>query len=101
MGASINRKIVIVAAVLVFLALSIGASAVWSDSPNSLAKGHDEVIDASKPIEAGTSLKKIPVTKRANSLGFDENSPDPPSPPTCLQLQIIDEIDLLGGAECD
>jgi hypothetical protein len=99
MGASMKRKIVVVAAALGFLALAVGARGVGFDSANSLAKGHDEVIDASKSVESGRS--KIPVTKRASSLGFDENSPDPRSAPTCLQLQVIDEVDLLDGAECE
>ena len=94
-----KRKIVVVAAGLGFLALAIGASDVGFDSANSLAKGHDEVIDASKSVESGSP--KIPVMKRANSLGFDENSPDPRPALTCLQLQVIDEVDLISGAECD
>jgi len=43
---------------------------------------------------------RIPVTKRANSLGPDENSPEPHRF-TCMQLQVIDEMDLIGNTDCD
>jgi hypothetical protein len=101
MGASMNRSIVAMAALIALLIFVVGASDFKFDSNLLWVKDHDPSIDRPHAVEFNTPLKNISATKRANSLGFDENSTDPHLGLTCLQLQVIDEVDLLTGAECD
>jgi len=95
-----NQRFVVIAAILAFLVLAEEASDM-KFGPNRPVPDQNRAVDAAKPVEPNASLDKIPVAKRANSLGLDENSPEPRPPLTCLQLQVVDEIDLLGDTKCE
>jgi hypothetical protein len=99
MSRSFLHGLLLVAAALALLAIADGLGSTRTElaqQPNVAQPPAD--AQASAPEAA--SGDRIPVTKRASSLGFDENSPDPRRLP-CMQLQVIDEIDLLGDADCD
>jgi hypothetical protein len=96
MGA-LMKHIVCAAAILGFLTLGAGASDVKPDPNKSLANDGHQVVEHLPP--AGPLDKKILVSPRANLLGVGENLPGD-HVLTCLQLQVIDEVDLLGDADC-
>jgi hypothetical protein len=85
-----NRRIPLVAAILGLSVVAEGASGVRINSNDFLSKSPNRVVEPSMPAGSGVDAKKLPFTKRATSLGFDENASDPQPPLSCLQLQIID-----------
>jgi hypothetical protein len=96
MGA-LMKHIVCTAAILGLLALGVGASDTKVDPKKSSA--NDRHQTGEHVPSAGLPGEKIPASPRANFLGVDENSLGD-HVLTCLQLQVIDEIDLLGEADC-
>jgi hypothetical protein len=92
-----KQRIICAAAILGLLTLGAGASDPKTDLHKSLAKDRPQTVESLPP--AVSQNKKIPVSPRANLPGTDENSPGD-RVLTCLQLQVVDEIDLLGDAEC-
>ena len=96
MGA-LMKRIVCAAAILGLLTLGAGASEVKPDPNKSLASDGHQTVEHLPP--AALPSEKIPASPRANLLGVGENSPGD-HVLTCLQLQVIDEVDLLGDADC-
>jgi hypothetical protein len=92
-----KQRVVCAAAILGLLTLGAGASEMKADPNKSLASDRHQTVESLPPV--GPPSKKIPVSPRANLPGLDENSPGD-HVLTCLQLQVIDEIDLLGDADC-
>lgn len=91
-----KQRIVCAAAILGLLTLGVDASEMKADPNKSLTNDRHQIVESLPP--AGLPNKKIPVSPRANLPGFDENSSGD-HVLTCLQLQVIDEIDLLGDAD--
>jgi hypothetical protein len=96
-----NQRIVAMAAFIALLAFVVEASDFIFEPKMLMVKDHAQSIDRPNSVELGTPHKNISATKRATSPGFDENSPEPNPALSCLQLQVIDEVDLIGNAECD
>jgi hypothetical protein len=101
MGAAMNQRIVALATFIALMTIVVGANEIRVESRMPSVKDHAQLIDRPNTAEPSTPLRNISVTKRATSLGFDENSSELHSDLSCLQLQVIDEVDFLGGAECD
>jgi hypothetical protein len=91
------KHIVCTAAILGFLTLGVGVSDMKADPKKSLANDRRQTVE--HVPSAGLPGEKIPASPRANSFGIDENSLGD-HVLTCLQLQVIDEIDLLGEVDC-
>jgi hypothetical protein len=92
-----KQSIVYAMAILGFLTLGAGASDTKTDPNTPLEKDRPQTVESLPP--AVSQSKKIPVSPRANLPATDENSSGD-RVLTCLQLQVVDEIDLLGDADC-
>jgi hypothetical protein len=97
MGTLMKQRIICAAAILGLLTLGAGASESKTDPNKSSANDRPQTVESMPP--AISQNKKIPVSPRANLPSTDENSSGD-RVLTCLQLQVIDEIDLLGDADC-
>ncbi len=101
-----THGIVVVTAIVGLLTLAERAGDVSPgskhDLDHDLAPARHPVVHVSATIESDRAADRIPVLPRANLLGFDRNSTDPNPPFTCMQLLVIDELELLGeAADCD
>lgn len=99
MSRSTHYGILVAAAILGAMAIADGLGNTRSEPVK------EPTVEKSPAPEQATAANsgdpdRIPVSKRAKSLGFDENSADPHRL-TCMQLQVIEEIDLIGDADCD
>ena len=95
-------KTVALVAMLEFLAAGARASDSDFDLKNDLALGHRRAVHVSAPAESDRAAVKIPALPHANLPGLDKNMADTDPPFTCMQLLVIDELELLGeAADCD
>jgi hypothetical protein len=99
MSRSVQHGLFVAAAIFGLIAVAEGTGNSHGQTANEPRTEQGPASGQANAPET-TQSDRIPVTKRANTLGFDENSPDPHRP-TCMQLQVVDEIDLIGNADCD
>ena len=84
------------AATLALWAFTAGARELGFDPAHDLASGHPQAVHISVPAESIDDAQA-----RANVLGLDKKTAETAVPFTCLQLLVIDELELEETADCD
>ena len=88
-------------AVILTICAFAGAQTYGITSAATIAPVHELLLD-DLAFAFNTRLSKAPAAEiRATSLGPIENRSDEAPEFSCLQLQAIDEVDLLGDNYCE